>query len=672
MDSNKAVFLSYASEDAETAQRLCADLRSAGIEVWLDQSELRGGDTWDASIRRQINACALFVPLISHHSQARAEGYFRLEWKLAVDRSHLMASDKTFLLPVVIDTTPNAAARVPDKFREVQWTRLEGGEASPAFTASVQRLLALPDTTSPPAPMPERPSTAGARATGGSRSLMITAAILGVCLIAAFIGWRQFGAHPTHADRQSSTAASSDGFSPPAHSLAVLPFVNMSSDKEQEYFSDGLSEELLNSLAKVRDLQVAARTSSFSFKGEKLGLAEIARKLNVGAVLEGSVRKDGSRVRITAQLINAVTGFHLWSQTYDRDLTNVLALQTEIATAVTEALQATLLPGTSAAIELGGTQNPAALDAYLRGTNLQRGNFSKEHLQTRLGAFEEAVRLDPAFAKAYAAYALALSSYATNYAAEAEIPVYSQRARAAAEKAVALAPDLAESHLAMGFILEAGDLNMSAALREYQRALELSPNDPGVLARTGSFYVAVGRTEIGLATTRRALALDPLNEAAYTSAAYLMFYLGDYAEAQIYIDRVLSLNPASRRAAVNRGMLSLANGETDRALVDCASPQPEWVNWTCLALAYDKANRRTESDAQIAVMTRELGNAASYQYAEIYAQRGDVPKALTWLETGYRTRDAGLLNMKIDRLLDPLRQEPRFRELERKLNFPIE
>jgi tetratricopeptide (TPR) repeat protein len=339
---------------------------------------------------------------------------------------------------------------------------------------------------------------------------------------------------------------------------------------------------------------------------------------------------------------------------------------------VTEALQATLMPGTSAAIELGGTQNPAALDAYLRGTNLLRSNFSKENLQARLGALEEAVRLDPAFAKAYAAYALALSSYATNYALEAEIPAYFQRAHAAAEKAVALAPDLAESHVAMGFIIEGADLNMTAALREYQRALELSPNDPGVLARTGAFYIAVGRTEIGLATTRRALALDPLNEAAYTGAASLMLYSGHYAEAQIYIDHALALNTSNRRAVVYRGMLKLANGETDGALVDCTSPQPEWVNWTCLALAYDKANRRAESDAQLAVMTRELGNAASYQYAEIYAQRGDVPRALAWLETGYRVRDAGLLNMKVDRMMDPLRREPRFQELERKLNFPVE
>ena len=197
----------------------------------------------------------------------------------------------------------------------------------------------------------------------------------------------------------TQVAGSAAAFAPPAHSIAVLPFVNMSGDPKQDYFSDGLSEELLNSLVSLRGLQVAARTSSFSFKGSGAGVAEIARKLNVGAVLEGSVRKDGGRVRITAQLINAVTGFHLWSQTYDRDLKNVLALQTEIATAVTQALQATLLGDVSTAVELGGTHNPHAFDAYLKGKGIEVN--SKDANLAQIAAFDEAIRLDPLYAKAY-------------------------------------------------------------------------------------------------------------------------------------------------------------------------------------------------------------------------------------------------------------------------------
>ena len=207
----------------------------------------------------------------------------------------------------------------------------------------------------------------------------------------------------------------------------MLPFVNMSGDPKQDYFSDGLSEELLNSLASIRDLRVAARTSSFFFKGKEVDLSDVAHKLNVGAVLEGSVRKAGDQVRITAQLINAVTGFHLWSQTYDRDLKDILKLQTEIATAVTKALQATLLADAAATIELGGTQNPQAFDAYLRGKNSDNSN-DRTAVLNAIAAFDEAIRLDPGFAKAYASKALAENGFAEYYGVGAEIREHFQRA----------------------------------------------------------------------------------------------------------------------------------------------------------------------------------------------------------------------------------------------------
>ena len=212
----KAIFLSYASQDAEAARRICDALRAVGLEVWFDQSALRGGDAWDASIRRQIKECALFVPVISANTQAREEGYFRLEWKLAVDRSHLMSDDKSFLLPVVIDATIAVNARVPEKFRELQWTHLPAGEASAAFAERVHRLLSG-GTALPPVAVPRAGSAA-------------------------------------------APATSTPANEPP--SIAVLPFVNMSRDEENEYFADGLAEELLNVLAKIRGLRVAARSSN--------------------------------------------------------------------------------------------------------------------------------------------------------------------------------------------------------------------------------------------------------------------------------------------------------------------------------------------------------------------------------------------------------------------------
>jgi TolB-like protein len=201
-------------------------------------------------------------------------------------------------------------------------------------------------------------------------------------------------------------------FAPSPHSIAVLPFVNMSRDKEQEYFSDGLTEELLNSLAEVNELQVAARTSAFSFKGKDTDIGTIARKLNVASVLEGSVRRSGNTVRVTTQLINAVTGFHLWSHTYDRDLGDVLKLETEIADAVASALKVSLLGEVATKIELGGTRNPAAFDAYLRGRKSDMEQRSGKDVQTAIAAYTEAIGLDPNYALAFANRSLALSLYA--------------------------------------------------------------------------------------------------------------------------------------------------------------------------------------------------------------------------------------------------------------------
>ena len=341
-EPSHAVFLSYASQDAEAAQKICEALRAAGIEVWFDQSALRGGDVWDQTIRKQIKTCVLFIPVISRHTHERDEGYFRLEWKLAVDRSHLMKTNKAFLLPVVVDDTREDDENVPDRFRDIHWTRLPGGKTAPAFVERVRRLVSpepsqVPSTTvrpggpvsTPTPPMRERVATPWR----SKRMLPMVLAVVVAGALAYFgIGKFWFSKYPASPPTPPAgpTSAAPAAFSPPPHSIAVLPFVNMSGDKEQEYFSEGLTEELLNSLSRIDGLQVAARTSSFSFQGEHPDIATVAHKLNVGAVLEGSVRRSARTVRIHTQLVNAVTGFHVWSQTYDRDLGDVLRLQMEM------------------------------------------------------------------------------------------------------------------------------------------------------------------------------------------------------------------------------------------------------------------------------------------------------------------------------------------------------
>jgi TolB-like protein len=248
----------------------------------------------------------------------------------------------------------------------------------------------------------------------------------------------------------------------PPHSIAVLPFVNMSGDASQEYFSDGLTEEILNSLSRINELQVAARTSAFSFKGKDTDIGTIARKLNVGAVLEGSVRRSAHTVRITAQLINAVTGFHLWSQTYDRNLGDILALQTEIANAVASGLKVSLLGDVAAKIELGGTHDAGAFDAYLRASKAYRTFHDRNGIQTAISEYSEAIRLDPQYALAFAGRSIELITYANEVATtEAAIRDSFDKAQADARKALALAPDLAEGHLALARFFFLGSLDFT-------------------------------------------------------------------------------------------------------------------------------------------------------------------------------------------------------------------
>ncbi len=308
--STPTVFVSYASQDAEAAQNVCQALRAAGIEVWFDQSELRGGDAWDQSIRKQIKTCALFIPVISRSTHDRDEGYFRLEWKLAVDRCHLMAADKAFLLPAVIDDTRDDDDRVPERFREVQWTRLPDGATPAAFVERVRRLLSG-ELTPGPTKTAATPAARGSAAPTNPEPVLTSwrskaALLVPIALVLVAFGYLvanrlvlpKRGAEIGAAAPPTAQSTPASAFKPPPHSIAVLPFVNMSGEKEQEYFSDGLTEELLNSLAAINGLQVAARTSAFSFKGKDTDIGTIARKLNVGAVLEGSVRRSANTVHI--------------------------------------------------------------------------------------------------------------------------------------------------------------------------------------------------------------------------------------------------------------------------------------------------------------------------------------------------------------------------------------
>ena len=670
--TSHSVFISYASQDAEAVARICAALRSGGVEVWLDQSELRGGDAWDRQIRERIHDCRLFIAVISASTETRDEGYFRREWKLAADRTHDMAERKAFLLPVVIDATPERGASVPDKFHEVQWTRLPGGETPPEFMERVRRLVSpdaptatvLPAGAAPTPPPPMREPVPASRRSKWALPVIAVAVVAGAVIYFA-IDRFWISKYPTAPAAQPSAAPTA--FSPPPHSIAVLPFVNLSGDKEQEYFSDGLTEELLNSLAEINELQVAARTSSFSFK-EHPDIATVAHKLNVGAVLEGSVRRSGHTLRITAQLINAVTGFHLWSKAYDRDLGDVLKLQTEIATAVASALKITLLGDVAAKVELGGTRTPAAFDAYLRGAKAYSSRQEGKDTPIAIAGYTEAIRLDPDYALAFAGRSMAFSSYAGEAATAAAAREAFDKAQADARQALALAPDLAQAHLALAFVSD-NTLDFTQANYEYQRALALAPGNAEVLRRSGGFAAYMGHFDAGLAAAHRAVVLDPLARESHLVLGRALYAARRYEEAVAAFAEVISLDPYKITYA-DRGLAYYGLGDLERARASCETTADYWASKQCLAVIYDKFGRHADAEAEFAKLKATLGDNSAYQYATIYAQWGNRAKALEWLETALRLRDPGLELLKTDPLLDPLRKEPRFQTIERGLKFP--
>jgi TolB-like protein len=684
-ESNPAVFLSYASEDAPAAQRICETLRASGIEVWFDQSELRGGDVWDAAIRRQIKACALFVPIISANSHAREEGYFRLEWKLAVDRSHLMASEKAFLLPVVVDATHDADARVPDKFREVQWTRLPAGETPAAFVERILRLLspqqhaaptsaptqarAAPVPSGVPASVHAANTAAGKIQSPSSRSrfalwlsLAVVVVAVGYFAIDKFVASKHLG----EAARTSATAV--QPLSParstiPEKSIAVLPFIDLSEKKDQEYFSDGLAEELIDLLAQVPDLRVSARTSSFYFKGKSEDVAVIAQKLRVAQVLEGSVRKAGNTIRVTAQLIRADNGYHLWSKTYDRDVKDIFKIQDEIASAVVDALKAQLLPAQQI-VSRHRTDNTEAYTEYLLG-NQFRVRDTVEDNQRALAAYQKAVALDPSYAAAYSGLADAEWRIADQLTGEA---AGYQRAAAAADKAIALAPDSPEGYWARGRLRNNYFFDWYGAEADYQKALALDPNYVPAQVGYAGLLATLGRSPEALTMYRRALALDPLSVVGWRELATLLIDNGQFTEGRVAVHRITEIDPSGDRTQIG-AYADLFDGRTQQALTGFQTSNAVY-SLVGSAMADFTLGHAAESQRALDEVIRQRATSLAYQIAEVYAWRGENDKAFEWLERAYRQRDGGLTHLKTDRSLAKLRSDPRYQRLLRKLKLP--
>lgn len=651
--SPRAVFLSYASDDAVAACALCEGLRAAGFEVWLDQNELRGGDAWDHRIREQIRQCALFMPVVSRQTQARAEGYFRLEWDLAEQRSRMIARSKAFIVPVCIDDTIEAGAEVPDSFLAVQWTRLPGGAVTAEFIRRIAALLSGPPARGAVAP-PDAPSP------GDRRSPMrpIVAAIVVIALaVAGPWVWQRVATHGAATSSVASTVAETAAPRPKLEpSVAVLPFVNMSSDREQNYFADGLTEELIDKLAQNRDLKVISRTSSFAFKGQNVDIRRIAEKLGVQNVLEGSVRKDGSDLRVTAQLVRASDGQHLWSQTYDRKLKDIFKVQSEIARTVASTLNVVM----NAEVQTEAYA-PRSVEAY---NLVLKGNYHfrlKNQADTAraLDLYQQAIRLEPDYALAWLMVAQALAQQGDNGWAPAS-EVYPP-ARAAVDKAVALAPNLVLARMVLGWSRANIDWDFDGARREFERANQLAPGVPRV--QRGLAYInhsIYGRLRPEIQLRREELERSPLDLVQLETLAYLLQADGQLEESERDFRELLRVNPSLAGGPAGLAVTLLLMGRHDEALAEAERDVDPRYRDAVLPMIDWALGRKAESDRVLLKAERKYGAANPYLFAQAHAYRNETDAAFQWLDRAYRQRDVALLSIASDPLIRNLRRDPRY------------
>jgi TolB-like protein/Tfp pilus assembly protein PilF len=616
IESTKAIFLSYASQDAETARRVADALREAGLAVWFDQNELRGGDAWDATIRTRIKECVLFVPFISKNTESRSEGYFRLEWKLAVDRSHLMADDQAFLVPLVIDDISEAKARVPDRFRERQWSRLSDAAAFAAFAERVVQAIARQSHSDVKRVPPDQPRGASAR-----------------------------------------------------KAIAVLPLANMSADPENEYFSDGVTEDIINALAKVPGIQVASRTSSFAFKGKDVDVRQIGEKLSVTSVLSGSVRKVGNRIRIVVQFVNVESGYHIWSETYDRQLEDVFAIQDEISRAIVDALKLQLVEGRADLVV--PTRNIEAYNLYLRG-RFFFNKYTESGLRRGLDFFQQALMRDTGFARAFAGIADCWADLGDDWVAPDD--AY-PRAKAAAARALEYDPNLADAMTSLGKVLCWYEWDFAAAARQLERAVSVNPSYAEAHYVLGTTLPAIGRLDEAIEEMRKAITLDPLSAQFSRWLGRFLLYSRDYAGAIAQNLKTLDLDAGYFQAYLDIGAAHLALGDPEQALT-------WWHKGQMLdssVRSYDafivRALAPLSRHEEAAEILARLEEESQHKYLRAeslamgYAAIGDADRAFLSLERAFQARSAGLIYLQIDPGYQSLRKDPRFGELAQRIGL---
>ena len=656
------VFISYASQDAAVANAIVESLERHGIRCWFAPRDVVPGSLYADEIVGAINDAKVIVLVLSEHSIASPHVGKEIE---------RASSKRRRIIAFHVDAAP--LTRAFEYFlSESQWIDVGTGGAEAAVAKLVEAVRRHLDPSAAAEPHVHSDTLIASRMKTGSLKrwmVMGGGAVLAAAL--AYFVTDKFWL-PRRVAEEKPLAAAVPATIPasptnPDKSVAVLPFVDMSEKKDQEYFSDGLSEELIDMLTRVRDLRVPARTSSFYFKGKQATIADIAKALGVAHVLEGSVRKSGKTLRITAQLIRVDNGYHVWSETYDRKLDDIFKIQDEIAGAVVGALKVSLLGGgTPKAI---GTANIDAYTLYLQARSIWVRMSTQQDFETMVDYLQQAIKLDSSFAPAWAFLSIAHS----NQAFFGYVPQRQgwEEARRASREAIALDPELPVAHTSMAFVQIQYDWDWAGAQAQVWQALELERSSWFGLLWAGRLAEHLGQSEQALKLFQRAVESDPLNSIGYLALAWVSYETGKIAEAQAALRKSLELNPEQPgKGQPLGGLMLLASGSPAAALAEFERSDSAARQQFGKALAYSALARKVEADAALADLETRYPQTYAYDIAEIHAYRGEIGQAFTWLDRALLRRDSGLLSVKSDPLLKNIRSDPRYHAFLRKMKLP--
>jgi TolB-like protein/Flp pilus assembly protein TadD len=495
---------------------------------------------------------------------------------------------------------------------------------------------------------------------------------IGVVVVAAMLSLGLFFLGRYTAGRATSQANDAATASNPQKSIAVLPLVNTSGDPSNEYFSDGLSEELIAVLAKIPDLKVIGRSSSFFFKGRSSDSASIGQKLGVANLIEGSVRKQDNRVRIVAELISAADGRSLWSETYDRDLKDVFAVQSEIAKAVADQMKVKLLGQEPRSDAAPSNENLAAHNAVLQ-SDFYFQQQTAESVRRAITFLEDAVRLDPNYALAYAKLSQAWRQYGATFATDAteNDEIAYNKARLAGEKALSLAPDLTQARMAIGLLAMIPDLKFADAEKQFRQVLQSSPSDAAAKSALCNALLAQGRLTEAERTCREALSLDPLLISSWYSIGRVVAGLGRYNEAEELFRKGLEIQPHAARFHSYLVILDVLQNRRAQAMANAQLESDGFWREYAVNLAQQMQSDRSTADVTLKDFIFKYSNIGPFQIAVVYAARKEPDEMFKWLDTAYAMHDSGLTQLAVMPFFLPYRDDPRFTALCQKLNVQV-